>query len=179
MTAKKGKKKNTAQARSAARLAAVQALYHVELSGHTPDRVLDDFLEHHIGAKVSVADPGEDDVGGNEVEHALTEPDPILLAALFRGALTRQEALDEMIAGALTGDWSVERLESVLRAILRVGAYELADCPDVPVRVVISEFVDIAHAFYSGPEPGLVNAVLDRIGRVVRAGEIGGDAGAR
>ncbi|HXP97174.1 MAG TPA: transcription antitermination factor NusB [Telmatospirillum sp.] len=179
MTAKKGRKKNSAQAKSAARLAAVQALYHVELSGHTPDHVLDDFLEHHIGAKVSLVPAGEEESGAAEVEHDLTAPDSILFAALFRGALSRQDALDEMIAGALTGDWSVERLESVLRAILRVGAYELADCPDVPVRVVISEFVDIAHAFYSGPEPGLVNAVLDRIGRVVRAGEIGGDVGAR
>jgi N utilization substance protein B len=175
MTAKKGRKKNNAPARSAARLAAVQALYHVELSGHTPDHVLDDFLKHHIGLKVSIAPSGDDDIGGAEVEHSLTEPDPLLLTSLFRGTFARREALDEMIGGALSADWSVERLESVLRAILRVGAYELADCPDVPVRVAISEYVDIAHAFYSGPEPGLVNAVLDRIGRVVRADEIGGD----
>lgn len=179
MTAKKGQKKKSVQARSAARLAAVQALYHTEMSGHTPDRVLDDFLQHGIGAKVSLAPSGEDDVGAAEVEHEMAEPDPVLFTAIFRGTLARCDDFDKMIAGALTGDWTVDRLESVLRAILRAGACELADFPDVPVRVVISEYVDIAHAFYSGPEPGLVNAVLDRIGRVVRAGEIGTDVRSR
>lgn len=179
MTAKKGQKKKSVQARSAARLAAVQALYQSEMSGHPPDRVLDDFLEHGIGAKVSIVPRGEEDSGAAEVEHALAEPDPLLFTAIFRGTLARCDDLDQMIAGALTGDWTVERLETVLRAILRAGAYELACSPDVPVRVVISEYVDIAHAFYSGPEPGLVNAVLDRIGRVVRAGEIGNDARSR
>ncbi len=179
MTAKKGRNKNSVQARSAARLAAVQALYHAEMSEHAPDRVLDDFLKHRIGAKVSIAPSQDDDAGTAEVEHELAEPDPILFTAIFRGTLARRDDFDGMIAGALTGDWTVERLESVLRAILRAGACELADFPDVPVRVVISEYVDIAHAFYSGPEPGLVNAVLDRIGRVVRAGEIGSDARSR
>jgi N utilization substance protein B len=179
MIANKGRKKSSAQAKSAARLAAVQALYHVEMSGHTADRVLDDFLEHHIGAKVSLAPAGDDNLGSAEVDHAMAEPDPILFTAIFRNTLARLADFDEMIAGALTGDWSVERLEAVLRAILRAGACELADFPDVPVRVVISEYVDIAHAFYSGPEPGLVNAVLDRIGRVIRAGEIGAHAKSR
>lgn len=176
MTSPKGHKKKSVQARSSARLAAVQALYHTEMSGQVPDRVLADFLEHGIGAKVMLAPDGDDQTSSAEVEHALADPDPLLLTSIFRGTLARRDDFDEMIAGALSSDWTVERLESVLRAILRAGACELADFPDVPVRVVISEYVDIAHAFYSGPEPGLVNAVLDRIGRVVRAGEIGGDA---
>jgi N utilization substance protein B len=176
MTANKGKKK-TALRRSTARLAAVQALYETELTGQTPDRVLDDFLQHGIGAKVPVGANGDDQA--EEVEHILAEPDGVLLAGILRGAVARREALDEMIAGALSADWAVDRLEAVLRAILRGGAYELADCPDVPARVVISEYVDIAHAFYSGPEPGLVNAVLDRIARVVRSAEIGSDARSR
>jgi N utilization substance protein B len=175
MTARKGSAKKSARGRSAARLAAVQALYHVEMSGHAPESVLDDFLRHRIGAKVSVAPAGGDEGGGAEVEHILADPDPALFAAIFKGALDRRDDLDAMIGRALTGDWSVERLEAVLRAILRAGAGELACSLDVPVRVVISEYVDIAHAFYSGPEPGLVNAVLDRIARVVRVGEIGGD----
>ncbi|WP_420824051.1 transcription antitermination factor NusB [Telmatospirillum siberiense] len=167
------------QARSAARLAAVQALYNAELSGQTPDLVLDDFLKHGIGGKVMLTPEGVDPAGFGEVEHVLADPDPLMLTAIFRGTLARRDDFDEMIAGALSADWTVDRLETVLRAILRAGACELADFPDVPVRVVISEYVDIAHAFYSGPEPGLVNAVLDRIGRVVRAGEIGGDVRSR
>jgi N utilization substance protein B len=179
MTSKKDQKKISVQARSAARLAAVQALYHVEMSGHTPDHVIDDFLKHRIGAKVSITPAGEEDSGAAEVEQTLAEPDSRLFAAIFRGTLIRCDDFDKMIAGALTTDWTVERLESVLRAILRAGACELSDFPEVPLRVVISEYVDIAHAFYSGPEPGLVNAVLDRIGRVVRAGEFGADARSR
>lgn len=176
MTAPKGHKKKSVQARSAARLAAVQALYHAEMSEQTPDRVLADFLDHGIGAKaLTCPEGGEDDIGSPEVERDLVRPDPLLFTSIFRGALARRADFDEMIAKSLSGDWTVERLEAVLRAILRAGACELADFPDVPVRVVISEYVDIAHAFYSGPEPGLVNAVLDRIARVVRAGEIGGD----
>ncbi|MDR3440832.1 transcription antitermination factor NusB [Telmatospirillum sp.] len=175
MTANKGKNKSALR-RSTARLAAVQALYQSELTGHPADRVLEDFLQYGIGSSVTLGQDADEDSAGGEVEHILAPPDGALLAVIFRGATARREVLDEMIAGALTGDWTVERLESVLRAILRGGAFELIDCPDVPVRVVISEYVDIAHAFYSGPEPGLVNAVLDRIARVVRADEIGGDA---
>ena len=77
-----------------------------------------------------------------------------------------------MIAGALSKEWSMERLEAVLRAILRAGAFELSTRTDIPPKVTISEFVDVAHAFYTGTEPKLVNAVLDRIARVVRAEDL-------
>ncbi len=175
MTEKKSVKKNTAQRRSAARLAAVQALYNSELSDRSADAVLQDFLEHGMGATVTMA-PSEDEA---EVEHHLIDPDGRLLTSIFRGALEGREDFDRMIAAALSGDWSMERLESVLRAILRAGTFELARRPETPVKVVLSEYVDIAHAFYSGPEPGLVNAVLDRIARIVRAEEIGSNAGSR
>ena len=82
-----------------------------------------------------------------------------------------------MITPALSAEWPLERLEAVLRAILRAGAYELFARADVPLKVVITEYVDIAHAFFEGKEPGLVNAVLDRIGRVLRTDEAGGNAG--
>lgn len=176
MTAKTGKTRNSAQRRSAARLAAVQALYDTELTGTMIETVLRDFLDHGIGAKALVAKPDDED---SEVEEALAEPDAVLFAAIVRGTMVRREDFDAMIDGALTNDWTSERLEAVLRAILRAGAFELASRPDVPVRVVISEYVDVAHAFYSGPEPKLVNAVLDRIARVVRTGEIEGNAGGR
>jgi len=158
------------QARSAARLAAVQALYDAEITGANADSLLKDFIDHRIGGRALI---NNEDEGETEVD--LASADPILLAAVVRGALERAEQLDEVVANALTGDWHVERLESVLHAILRAGAFELTAMPETPARVVISEYVDVASAFYGGPEPGLVNAVLDRIARVVRAAELGAD----
>ena len=78
-----------------------------------------------------------------------------------------------MIARALTQEWPIERLEAILRAILRAGAYELLARIDVPARVVISEYLEVAHAFFSGKEPSLVNGVLDRLGRLLRETELG------
>jgi len=176
MTEKSPRKNNSSQRRSSARLAAVQGLYEAELNGVTPDKILADFLDHGIGAK-TLLNPADE--FGSEVEATLAEPDKVLFSAILRGSMTRQADFDEMIEGALSGDWTVERLEAVLRAVLRAGAFELATRPDVPARVVISEYVDVAKAFYSGPESGLVNAVLDRIARVVRAEEFSGNAGAR
>jgi N utilization substance protein B len=162
------------QARSAARLAAVQALYDAEITGASADTLLKDFVDHKIGSRALVT--GADEV---ETEMDLAPADPLLLAAVLRGALERAEQLDQVVGQALTGDWHVERLESVLHAILRAGAFELTAMPETPARVVISEYVDVASAFYSGPEPGLVNAVLDRIARVVRTAELGGDGRSR
>jgi len=155
------------QARSAARLAAVQALYDAEITGASADALLKDFVDHKIGGRALVTD--DDEV---ETEMDLAPADPLLLATVLRGALERAEQLDQVVAAALTGDWHVERLESVLHAILRAGAFELTAMPETPARVVISEYVDVASAFYGGPEPGLVNAVLDRIARVVRTAEL-------
>jgi len=171
MTEKKTRKNsNSSQKRSAARLAAVQGLYEIELNGVTVDRVLADFIDHRIGATMS---QGEYEP---EVEADLADPDKVLFAAILRGVIARLDDFDVMIGHALTSDWSVERLEAVLRAILRAGAFELATRTDIPPRVAISEYVDVAKAFFSGPEPGLVNAVLDRIAKVVRSDDFGGDA---
>jgi N utilization substance protein B len=162
-------KKKSGVSRSTARLAAVQALYDAEVTGDSVDILLKDFIDHGIGSRAIVTDEEDE----SETEVALTAPDPLLLAAILRGSLAQAEQLDGIVARALTGDWSIDRLEQVLRAILRAAAFELTNMPDTPVRVVISEYVDIAGAFYAGPEPGLVNAVLDRIARVVRAAELG------
>ena len=162
-------KKISGRSRSTARLAAVQALYDAEVTGDSVDVLLKDFIDHGIGSRAIVTDEEDE----SETEVVLTAPDPLLLAAILRGSLAQAEKLDGIVAQALTGDWSIERLEQVLRAILRAAAFELTNMPDTPVRVVISEYVDIAGAFYAGPEPGLVNAVLDRIARVVRAAELG------
>ena len=164
MSKKSARNASSSQRRSAARLAAVQALYQMDMTGAATDAVLADFLQHGIGA-TAVAGDAED---GGEIETDLVAPDGALLGEIVRGAVDRRTLLDEMIAGALSRDWTSERLEAVLRSILRAGAWELFARADIPPRVVISEYVDVAHAFYSGTEPGLVNAVLDRIARVVR-----------
>jgi N utilization substance protein B len=144
--------------RSAARLAAVQALYSMEITGVTAEQAIDEFRQRE----------------SDESESRLAEPDGELVTLLVRGATAQGELLDEMIGKALTRDWTVDRLEAVLRAILRAGAFEIKARPQTPARVIISEFVDVAHAFYSGPEPKLVNAVMDKIARVLRAEEFEG-----
>jgi N utilization substance protein B len=88
-----------------------------------------------------------------------------------RGVAERAEDIDRMLASALTESWTVERLEVVLRCILRAGAYELLARPGVPARAAINEYVELAHAFYAGAEPGMVNGLLDRLARLLRPEE--------
>lgn len=144
----------TVRPRTAARLAAVQALYQIEVSGASPANVVIEFLRHRLGQE------GEGENFG--------AADDRLFADLVEGASARRDELDRHIMASLTPDWPLERLEIILRAILRAGAYELLARPEVPARVAISEYIDIAHAFFAGKEPGLINAVLDRLGRVLR-----------
>jgi len=151
-----------------ARLTAIQALYVVDMTGTPLDGILDDFIGNGLGGIALLSGAGDAET---ESPIRLAEPDELLFVDIVRGTWAQCEAIDAMIGGALTGDWTVERLETVLRAILRAGAFELSSRPDIPMKVVISEYVDVTYAFYAGPEPGLVNAVLDRIGRVVRAQE--------
>jgi N utilization substance protein B len=143
--------------RSAARLAAVQALYQMEMTGVSDEQALVDSKARRT----------------EEPRGRMAEPDPSLLGQTVRGVSADTATLDQLIGGALSGDWTVERLEAILRAILRAGAWELGARPQTPSRVCISEWVDVAHAFYSGPEPGLVNAVLDRLAQALRPEEMG------
>jgi N utilization substance protein B len=143
--------------RSAARLAAVQALYQMEMTGVSDEQALLDSKERR----------------SQEPRGRMAEPDSSLLGQTVRGVAADAGTLDGLIGGALTGDWTVERLESILRAILRAGAWELRTRSQTPTRVCISEWVDVAHAFYSGPEPGLVNAILDRLAQTLRPEEMG------
>jgi N utilization substance protein B len=161
--------------RSAARLAAVQALYEIDITAAPPDPVLLEFM-----AKRWTVNPetGERLAGAAKEGRGpvLMEPDAALLGELVRGVTTRLPELDARIGPALSGEWTVERLEVLLRSILRAGAFELMAKPDVPAPVVISEYVDVAHAFFAGNEPALVNAVLDRLARTLRPGEMDGAA---
>jgi N utilization substance protein B len=144
--------------RSVARLAAVQALYQIDLSGAIPDTVIAEFLKHRLGR----------DIDGDNYGEA----DTTLFADIVAGTVALQADLDHAISGVLTPDWPLERLETVLRAVLRAGAYELKARADVPARVAINEYIDIAHAFFSGKEPGMVNGVLDRLAQVLRPGDV-------
>ena len=151
-------KTDKAMERRAARLAAVQALYQWEQSGASADTIIKEFAEHRIGKTVD----------GMELPSA----DVRLFSNLVRGAIVNVEDLDAMIAGVLTEDWSVERLESILRAILRGGAYELAHRTDIPPKVAISEYLAVADAFVGDKETALTNGVLDRLAHLLRPAEM-------
>jgi N utilization substance protein B len=148
-----------ANRRGAARLAAVQALYQMDLAATPLNEIIAEFESHWLGREVE----------GNEYLPAE--------AAHFRdvvgGVVADQRKLDPMIDDALQKGWPLKRIEALMRAILRAGAYELDRKRDVPARVVVSEYVDVAHAFVDEQETGMVNAVLDQLARQLRAGEFG------
>jgi N utilization substance protein B len=156
-----------AQRRGAARIAAVQALYQIELTGASPDRVLREFVAHRIDAPPHAADAAGSD-------EALGETDRELFTAIVRGACEQREQLDEMVGSALALGWSLERMDRVLRALLRAGAFELFARAETPARVAITEYVGVANAFYHGREPGFVNGVLDKLARLLRPDEMAG-----
>ncbi|MBF9233985.1 transcription antitermination factor NusB [Microvirga alba] len=144
--------------RSAARLAAVQALYQMDLSGKTVVDALAEFEAFWIG---------------REVEGIEFQPsDNTFFRNILSGVVSNQREIDVKIDKALADGWPLTRVEAVLRAILRAGCYELMYRKDVPARVVITEYVDVTHGFYDEDEPGLVNAVLDTLAREVRVGEL-------
>lgn len=146
-----------ARRRSAARLATVQALYQIELSGGAPESVVQEFIEHHLTEQPAEAE--------------LTEADPEFLAMLVAGVAGESALLDDMLSAVLADGWPVERLETLLRLILRCGAYELGYLPEIPARVIITEYVRLAQAFFDGKEPGLANGVLDRMAHSLRPEE--------
>jgi N utilization substance protein B len=146
-----------ANKRGAARLAAVQALYQMDLAGTGINDIMAEFESHWLGGEV-------------EGEQYLPAE-----AAYFRdivgGVVREQTRLDPQIDAALARGWPLKRIEAILRAVLRAGAYELACRGDVPARVVTSEYVDVAGAFVDKEETGMVNAVLDELAHQLRAAE--------
>lgn len=144
---------------SAARLAALQALYQMEVTGAPAALVVDEFLAHRLG------EADREATGGRRTNAKM-------FAALVRGVAERREALDDSLRPLLAAGWSLERLEIVMRCLLRLGAYELVAAPEVPARVVVSEYVALAAAFFTGDEPAAVNAILDRLARKQRPGEL-------
>lgn len=158
------KKSDSAMRRGVSRLAAVQALYQMDMAGSRVDDVVRDFLSGAIGGEVIAEDL---DLETEEVV-PLIELNAEMFSVLVRGAAAMRERLDEIIGKSLSSGWEAERLEPILRNILRCGIYELVERAEVPPRVAISEYVGMARAFYDAPEAGMVNAVLDRLAREVR-----------
>ena len=158
-----GKDERKANKRGAARLAAVQALYQMDIAGTSLNEILAQFEAHWLGG---------------EVEGSKYLPAE---AAFFRdvvsGTLREQRTLDPMVDKVLSEGWPLRRIEALLRAVLRAGAYELDHRRDIPARVVVSEYVDVANAFVDRDETGLVNAVLDLLARELRGQEFGRAAG--
>ncbi|WP_294121397.1 transcription antitermination factor NusB [Sphingomonas sp.] len=140
--------------RSAARLAAVQALYQQEMEGTPTARLLHEFHDHRLGATIE----GE----------TYADAEISFFDDLVEGALARRDEIDQLITERLAEGWSLERLDKPMKAILRVGAYELIARPDVPMASVISEYVDVADAFYDQREKGFVNGLLDAIAKAAR-----------
>jgi N utilization substance protein B len=144
--------------RSSARLAVVQALYQMEVSGKGINEIFAEFESHWIGREIEGAQYKPAEVG--------------FFRDVLQGVLTDQRAIDQQIDGALSSGWPLARVEAVMRATLRAGAYEMRARKDVPSRVVIKEYVDVAGAFFGPTESGMVNAVLDKIAREEREQEL-------
>jgi N utilization substance protein B len=142
------------RSRSAARLAAVQALYQQEMESTPLATLLHEFHHHRLGATI------------DGVEYAEAEVD--FFDDIVRGVDARAEELDGLIAANLAKGWSLARLDKPMKAILRAGAYELAARPDVAAASVINEYLDVAKAFYDARETGFVNGLLDALSKQVR-----------
>ncbi|HTG37880.1 transcription antitermination factor NusB [Sphingomonas sp.] len=148
------------QARAAARLAAVQALYQREMEGTAIPALLHEFHQHRLGATVEDAQYHDADV--------------MFFDDLVNGTTTRLNEIDALIAGRLASGWSLDRLDKPMRQILRCGTYELIARADVPVGAVISEYLDVTDAFYDRREKGFVNGLLDAVAKDVRGGNASG-----
>jgi transcription antitermination protein NusB len=163
MTSPAEKKSEPLSARTAARMAAVQALYQMDLAGTDLNDVIDEFLKLRFSGS---------DEQGDETKAAMTPgADRTFFADILRGVLRRQREIDPLVDDQLATGWRLVRVDAILRAVLRAGVCELLERSDVPARVVINEYINVAHFFFSEDEPRVVNGVLDKIARKVRAAE--------
>jgi N utilization substance protein B len=148
--------------RTASRVAAVQALFQAEQTGESAETVIDQFVRHRLGDL-----EGQDGFEDGRVPDA----EAPLFTRVMREAVRRQDVIDPLLVEALPDDWPLARIDPVLRALMRAAAAELSMADGPPSKVVINEYLDIARGFFTGPEPGLANAVLDRLARSLRARE--------
>jgi N utilization substance protein B len=161
---KKSADPSTPRPRTAARMAAVQALYQMDLAGTDVSEVIDEFVSVRFRDTVA----GEDEETGDGFESA----DAVFFADILKGVVRRQRDIDPLVDQQLATGWRLVRVDSILRAILRAGVFELMERPDVPARVIINEYINVAHAFFSEDEPRVVNGVLDRIAHKLRTAEL-------
>ena len=143
-----------ARRRSAARLAAVQALYQLHMEGTPLARLLDEFHQHRLGQEIE------------DAQYVRAEVE--FFDDVVGGVAARMEEIDALLAERLTQDWRLDRLDKTLLQILRAGTYELIARPDVPARTTISEYLDVAHAFFDDREAKFINGVLDAVAKAVR-----------
>lgn len=160
MTAKARKPRPSKKARSVSRLGAVQALYQMEVSEQGSEAALREFIDHRLGA-------------GSEGER-YAEADQKFFTSLVRGVVERQEEIDRVLARCLVKGWELDKLDTTLRAALRAATFEMIARSDVPAKVIIDEYVEIARAFFDeGEEPTFLNGVLHRIASSFRADDMG------
>lgn len=156
MTQTPPRKATRSTARSAARLGAVQALYQHDMESTPVAQLIHEFHQHRLGSII-------DDEEFQDVEYADAETE--FFDDLVRGTIARLSDVDEAIAAKLNAGWSLTRLDKAMKAVLRVGAYELIARPDVPAAAAISEYVDVAKAFHTPKEAGFVNGLLDAVAK--------------
>ena len=147
--------KARSKARSAARLAAVQALYQLDMEATSMAKLLDEFHRHRLGAEIE----------GDQYAQAETA----FFDDVVQGVAARRGEIDGLLAAKLATGWTLERLDKTLLQVLRAGAYELLARADVPTASVITEYVDVAHAFFESREAKFVNGLLDAVAKVVRS----------
>lgn len=148
------KSKLDVDARRAARLGAVQATYQMDLGGTPSEEVIDEFVDHRLGQEL------EGDLYNEaDIEH---------FTRLIRGVVTDQVRIDRTIEDFLADGWTMTRLDSTLRAILRCGVFEVINMTDIPGPVIVNEYIDLTKAFFEGPEPKFVNGLMDRVAKAVR-----------
>lgn len=158
-TVSKGKR------RSAARLAAVQALYQLDVAGGMPEAVVGEFSRYRFGGELD--------------GYRLVEADPALFGEIVLGVTQRCDEIDTRLRAVLQADWDFSSLELLTREILRAGAFEILMRPDIDPPLSISEYVDVAKSFFDKREPALINGILDRLARETRPGEMGDRSGGR
>lgn len=153
--------------RTASRVAAIQALFQSEQAQDSPESVIEQFIRHRLGATLGATVTSGEDFAEGRVPDAHVP----LFALIVRTAVEQQDRLDKLLAENLPADWPLARLDPVLRAVLRAGGAELTIKDGPPSRVVINEYLDVSHGFFTGDEPRMVNGLLDRLARLLRPEE--------
>ena len=154
------------QARSVARLAAVQALYQMEVAGAGVEAVVREFSDHRFGSALEAED---DTAAPGAAADQLADADEAFFADIVRGVVTHQAEIDAAVSRRLAANWRLERLDATLRATLRSATYELMHRADVPTEVVLDEYVELAKAFFAKTDSGFVNGALDAVARDLRS----------